>query len=245
MKDLLSDLRAGNGHIWVSNVPEKLENYSFSDRDIEKCQRFANSVDRETWLKGRAAVLVLLKRHYLFSTDATIEYRQHGQPFVPTCHGLEISISHTGTSIALAVSWGTANGVDIEYVDQEIDILSIARNFFEADELSDMEALSQSERKVSFFFSWTIKEAALKAVGMGLLYPLSYVQAPIITEPVTSFGVALEKGLRLPRQTGRAFRLNNLVGAAVGNVKKWRLFPNPFPDKFQLRSIRRRGLDAI
>ena len=59
-------------------------------------------------------------------------------------------------------------GVDVEYMRDSLDFVSLARRFFSAQEHRDITSLAGLEQKKAFYAHWTRKEAYLKATGKGL-----------------------------------------------------------------------------
>jgi hypothetical protein len=83
------------------------------------------------------------------------------------------SVSHSGGFAALAVGpAGSRFGVDLERVDLRRDPQRLARFAFDAQEAAQMAALSEAARTERFYALWTLKEAAIKALGLTLLQGL-------------------------------------------------------------------------
>jgi 4'-phosphopantetheinyl transferase len=99
-----------------------------------------------------------------------IVYDAHGKPRCPHpgAHDLDFSVSHTGECAIIALGEAAGIGVDVEEVlseepsDENIEIL------FDEDEFRQWAALAPAARRFAFTQAWTIKEAALKAMGTGL-----------------------------------------------------------------------------
>jgi 4'-phosphopantetheinyl transferase len=85
---------------------------------------------------------------------------------------LAFSIAHAGGVVACAVTEGAELGVDVEPVDEAHASLEIAEHFFAGPEVAALRALPLAARKRRFFRYWTLKEAYLKARGLGLAIPL-------------------------------------------------------------------------
>lgn len=85
---------------------------------------------------------------------------------------LRFNLSHTQGLVAVLVNRGLDCGVDVEVVGREVDVPSLARHSFHAVECADVMAQAPSERQARFFAYWTLKEAYIKARGMGLALPL-------------------------------------------------------------------------
>jgi phosphopantetheinyl transferase len=81
---------------------------------------------------------------------------------------LDFNISDSGDWLALVLSDGTAVGIDLEYCAAGRDVLKLAKRFFCAAELADLDACSGAERSSRFYDYWTLKEACIKATGGSL-----------------------------------------------------------------------------
>jgi 4'-phosphopantetheinyl transferase len=78
------------------------------------------------------------------------------------------SLSHTRGMVACAVTSGAAIGVDVECVDRRVDAGAIAARFFAPAETAQISALDGEARRDRFFDLWTLKEALVKALGLGM-----------------------------------------------------------------------------
>lgn len=99
------------------------------------------------------------------------ETGEYGKPALPG--GPAFNLSHSGDWWLLGVATEGRLGVDVEVHRPLPDLDSLARTTFRADEAA--EVLGQGageERHRAFFRVWSRKEAFIKAVGLGLSYPL-------------------------------------------------------------------------
>lgn len=85
----------------------------------------------------------------------------------PQLAALFTSISHVGTSLAVAVG-RDALGLDLEAPGRERDWLGLARTMFSPAELQVVSAAAQADREAVFLTFWTLKEAWAKRSGRGL-----------------------------------------------------------------------------
>ena len=97
--------------------------------------------------------------------DLSICRTPRGKPYFAS-RDLFFSISHAKDTVAVALS-DTPVGIDIEFIDERRDILSLSRRFFAPDE---HKALSETAGSPidDFFALWTKKEALAKITGEGL-----------------------------------------------------------------------------
>jgi 4'-phosphopantetheinyl transferase len=99
----------------------------------------------------------------------------YGRPHVERPeHGrrLHFNLSHTDGLVALAVSEAPDVGIDVESVGRNLDCEQMARVVFAPAELQAYVRVAAGERRSAFFVLWTLKEAYIKARGMGLSLPL-------------------------------------------------------------------------
>jgi 4'-phosphopantetheinyl transferase len=100
---------------------------------------------------------------------------RHGRPFVAApvlAKPLYFSLSHTEGCVACVISAFEAVGVDVECIERRGSPWEIAQHMFAAEEIAALRGLPRSEFLDRFFDYWTLKEAYLKARGLGLRLPL-------------------------------------------------------------------------
>lgn len=142
-----------------------------------RAARFVRAVDRDTFVIARALVRTTLSAYGPTPPrDWRFETNSHGCPFVvPDQAGaprLSFNLSHTTGLAALAVTRGRLVGVDVERVDRVLRE-DVAGRHFAPDEVRDLRALPADAQPRAFFEYWTLKEAYIKARGMGLAIPLA------------------------------------------------------------------------
>jgi 4'-phosphopantetheinyl transferase len=143
----------------------------------EQEPRFYFAADRRRYLVTRALVRIVLSRYlcidpreWIFSTNA------HGRPEVvnPQARdaGMSFNISHTRGLIVLGVTGRRALGVDVENLRAREVSIDIAAHYFAPPEVAALTAVAPPQQQDRFFEYWTLKEAYIKARGMGLSLPL-------------------------------------------------------------------------
>jgi len=145
--------------------------------ELARAARFVRTVDHDTFVIARALVRTTLSAYGPTPPrDWRFETNPHGCPFVlPTQAGaprLTFNLSHTTGLVALAVARGRLVGVDVERVDRVLRE-DVAGRHFAPDEVRDLRALPMDAQARAFFEYWTLKEAYIKARGMGLAIPLA------------------------------------------------------------------------
>lgn len=110
------------------------------------------------------------------------DYGHYGKPYLvgqssDATARLSFNVSHAGNYILLGVTLRGEIGVDIEVIDTyQADI---ARRYFHQEEYRLLETLPLSERSRAFSRIWAAKEACVKALGIGLSYPLCAVRVTL------------------------------------------------------------------
>jgi 4'-phosphopantetheinyl transferase len=97
----------------------------------------------------------------------TFEIGAHGKPQVSGEAGLQFNLSHCEGAVVCAVSDSVEIGVDIECVDRRVP-LELAGTHFAACEAAWLRSLPAAQRPIGFLRLWTLKEAYIKATGLGL-----------------------------------------------------------------------------
>jgi 4'-phosphopantetheinyl transferase len=111
----------------------------------------------------------------------------HGKPRLAG-PGPHFSASRSDDVAWYAVSEQAEVGVDVERIDRERSLERLARRLMSARERTIYDAVPDLARADAVYECWTCKEAAVKALGSGLAFPLTAIEAwtgdgaPIRTE---------------------------------------------------------------
>ncbi|MDB5643085.1 MAG: vbsP [Hyphomicrobiales bacterium] len=147
------------------------------DDELARAGRFRFERDRQVYIAGHALVRDMLSRQ---AGGARRDWRftlgAHGKPapVLPAdAPDLRINLSHTLGVAVVALAWGADVGVDVEWMSRTNDLDRIAHRFFAPDECRQFDAAAPEARRELFFAFWTLKEAYIKATGLGLAMPLA------------------------------------------------------------------------
>lgn len=144
-----------------------------SEEEHARWQRFRFERHRREYLTTRALIRRALS-HYLpvAPEDWRFELNAHGKPrVIPEC-GLHFNLSNTPGLVVCLIARGTEVGVDLEPCKQAEKIVELAPQVFSSLELAQLEEL-RGEAKLDRALSlWTLKEAYIKARGLGFSLPL-------------------------------------------------------------------------
>jgi 4'-phosphopantetheinyl transferase len=138
--------------------------------------RFATDALRREFLVTRALARTTL------SGFAKVDPRDwrflagpYGRPEIlePIEHrDIRFNLSNTRGLVACAVTLQPEVGVDVEWTPRSVELEDVARSHFAPEELSELLGLLPELRRSRFFDYWTLKEAYIKARGLGLQIPL-------------------------------------------------------------------------
>ena len=154
--------------VWVIQTsyfdgPWSSLNGVISSEEVNRSNRFSRGSDKRRYLISHAALHLLLKKYTGRASAIPLLNGRYGKPYIEG--GPEFSLSHSGELAVVAISLSPI-GVDIEQKQQLTDFLEIAEGFADAYELSNL--ASANGQLDYFFLLWTIKEALLKGLGVGL-----------------------------------------------------------------------------
>jgi 4'-phosphopantetheinyl transferase len=85
---------------------------------------------------------------------------------------LTFSLAHTKGLAVVGVTRGTVIGVDVERTGRRVDAAGLSRRFFSPEEAAALENLPPDRLREQFPLYWTLKEAYIKALGLGFSHPL-------------------------------------------------------------------------
>ncbi len=135
--------------------------------------RFAK--DRREFVVTRALLRQILA-HYTgrAATDLSFDSNTSGKPVLRGTPSLHFSVSHSRDLALLAIAHSQV-GIDVEYIQTRILRQAVIEQYLARPERSHLQALPAKARAVALYRCWTQKEAVLKALGVGLLYPPRHV----------------------------------------------------------------------
>jgi 4'-phosphopantetheinyl transferase len=142
----------------------------------ERADRFRFRHDRQAYIAAHALVRLMLARH-LGRPARTLRFTSgpFGRPEVHDesgCPPVRFNLSHTSGLVAAAIARRHDIGVDVEVVDGRRLDLDLAVSIFAPAEVEHLRRVDPTALPDATFAFWTLKEAYLKATGLGLNCPL-------------------------------------------------------------------------
>jgi 4'-phosphopantetheinyl transferase len=153
--------------------------------------RYARPELAARYLASRAHLRGVLAEYLQIDpTSLRFEKAPGGKPrLAAPCAPLFFNLSHSDTSMALAISSDREVGIDLEKIRPQIDLDALAKTCLTE---SEMRILGEGEkggegRLERFYRFWTMKEAVLKAHGLGLSRVLRELEVSLGPEPRARF----------------------------------------------------------
>jgi 4'-phosphopantetheinyl transferase len=168
-------------HVWIAEPerieePRLLEAYLglLNPEEREKQRRFYFERHRRQYLVSHALVRLTLSRYAPVRPEAwSFVTNEYGCPRVEgEGLGLRFNLSHTDGMVTVAVANNVDVGVDVEDTSRQGETVALADRYFAPSEVVALRALAVERQRERFFEYWTLKEAYIKARGMGLSIPL-------------------------------------------------------------------------
>jgi 4'-phosphopantetheinyl transferase len=185
-------------HIWQMSLAAVADCCSqwqiwLSPEERDRAQRFRRALDRDRFLCGRGGLRFLLARYLGCAPEVPVfTYGEYGKPeLAQPAAGLYFNLAHSGQWVVYGFSWCRVIGVDVEEIAPRTYLEDLIRRCLTPQEQMSL-PLAAPERLHRFFQHWTLKEAHLKAVGMGLSYGLDQVQIAWQPQPVLVQGAPVE-----------------------------------------------------
>jgi 4'-phosphopantetheinyl transferase len=181
---MVDSLKPGDVHVWYLWLErladaESLSRHTqiLSGDEKTRAQSFRFEDDRNLYILSKAFVRILLSR-YAPIDPSRWEFtpNEFGKPAISGPSGareIAFNISHTTGLISAVFALDSSVGIDAEHHGRRIDALAIAEQFLSPDEYSALSMLGDSDRRRRFFEYWTLKEAYVKANGLGMSMDLS------------------------------------------------------------------------
>jgi 4'-phosphopantetheinyl transferase len=194
----------GEAHLYIAledqiREPALLAAYEalLTPEERARKQRYYFEKNRHEYLITRALVRSVLSRYAPVRPAAwTFSANEWGCPAIasPEGAGLRFNLSNTKGLVCCLVAADRDVGIDVEDLTREGETVDIADRFFSPTEVTELRAQPEDRRRARFFDYWTLKEAYIKARGMGLAIPLDHFS--FLLAPDRPIGIAFDP--RLP-----------------------------------------------
>ena len=162
---------------WATNADlASVTEAAIQPQEREQADRYQSDLRRQQYVASRAMLRALLADHTGEpSSSFELVADDRGKPLC--VDGPAVSISHSGEIVACAVMDAGQVGIDVEFPGRPRNISGIAERYFSPQEAEWLAA----EESDHFYMLWVLKEAWLKATGIGIAGGLDQLRC--IVEP--------------------------------------------------------------
>lgn len=178
-------------HIWRSILPPTLNQLNsywqiLASDEKTRANQFRFERDKIRYIVGRGILRELIAR-YIKNSPKTIklDYTQHGKPFLVTSSSsneLYFNLSHSHDCIVCAFTKNIDVGIDVELYQPQFTIEDVAKYCFSKQEYDKLQNLSSYQKHSYFYSVWTLKEAFVKSIGLGLTYDLQQIKIDLLPQ---------------------------------------------------------------
>jgi len=178
-RELAEGLGRGEVHVWTFDEAEHVDG-SVVDawlgllppEELERYHRFLATAVRHRFLRARALVRTSLSEYCgVPPADWRFLADHRGRPQIDSpspFSEFHFNLSHTEGLVVCVVAGQSKVGVDVEWLKRRGRLLDLAERFFESEASAEIRSAPPERRRSLFLAHWTLKEAYLKATGLGL-----------------------------------------------------------------------------
>lgn len=146
-----------------------------SNDEQQKVKRYRLEKPQHTALLTRAFIRLILSQYEARSpAQWDFSISPLGKPEVTNSTlPIRFNLSHNNDLIICAINLENDIGCDIENLQRKISVQGIAQRYFSEHEHQQLCALPKNQQNAFFFKLWTLKEAFVKATGLGIAQGLA------------------------------------------------------------------------
>ena len=181
--------RTGEIHLHCLPLPHDVPELArfkklLSIPEKERAFLLKSDLAKNRYIAGRGVLRDILGG-YLDRDPAVLQIAtgEHGKPYLAGGEAnLRFNLSHVDGVLILAVADGVEIGIDIERIDTDKPVHTMARLAFSQREQEELFTLPLSQQSQAFYHCWVRKEACLKACGRGFSVPGNSFNIPVCLE---------------------------------------------------------------
>jgi 4'-phosphopantetheinyl transferase len=172
------DLEPNAVHLWGIELDG-------SAHCLERCTGWLDKVERhratrllredtrQRYVLAHGGLRAVLSRYLGINPDMVpLDRNATGKPFLTRelrdRSAITFNLSHAHGRALIAVSKGQEIGVDLELVRSDVEVAKLSERYFSRSEHTAIMQVTEEQRASKFFRFWVVKEALLKAQGIGL-----------------------------------------------------------------------------
>jgi len=211
-------------HIWRAYLKQPDEVVSDLSKVLTEAER--NQANQYYYISDKTrfiCVRSLLKKilgMYLSCSpkDVTIIINAYGKPYLlKKPSDIEFSVTHSQDLVLYSLVNGKRIGIDVEYNNPHIDFSQMCIAFLSHREQELYRNTPEKSQAEFFLKNWTLKEAYVKALGMGHYLPFNKLDISLL-----ELGDSTEKGEAIRKLKWRSYHFTpayNYIAALVVKEK--------------------------
>jgi 4'-phosphopantetheinyl transferase len=178
-------LCVGEIHVWTARLVNDRRLTAallplLNQEEQARAAQFSFRHDRMRFIQAHGRVRQILSDYAIAgAASLTFARGRNGKPsLVPQRNGptLQFSVSHSNDCCMVAVRLDQPIGIDVERLRDLPRAIDIAQTYFAPAERRALNGLRGTAQRDAFFALWTYKEAAVKALGIGLAANLARLE---------------------------------------------------------------------
>ena len=179
-----SGIRTGALHLWCAYPDDLLREEAahacaalLSEEERMRWQRFRQEHNRRQYLATHALARTALSCYCgIAPEELRFSANRHGKPALEPDCGMRFNLSNsTGLVVCLVAEGAVEVGVDVEPYVRADQITNVGHKVFSSAEQAQLEVLPPAELLDRSLSLWTLKEAYVKARGVGMSLPLDKI----------------------------------------------------------------------
>jgi len=170
-------------HLWYAYPDDLLDPQTaeacvalLTPQENERWKRYKFEKNQRESLATRALVRTALSHCRADAPEAwRFRDNEHGKPFLDPDCGVQFNVSNSVGMVVCLVAEGAEVGVDVESHARSSNIMTVVERVFSEAERAQLDKLDHAAKLDRVLSLWTLKEAYIKARGMGLALPLEEI----------------------------------------------------------------------
>lgn len=192
-------------------------NHYLSSEEKAAAQQYATTQLTHRYIISRGLLKSILSWHMgILPEEIDLHYGKYGKPYLKESN-LQFNLSHAGDFIVYVLSWVSEVGIDIEYINDQVEIAPLTDLLFSQREVSFFASLAPKEKMAYFYDVWTKKEALIKAGGWGLSYPITKIDTSLLHDNMISLAPLNPEALQ---ERWYCYSLQTVIGYSAALASK-------------------------
>lgn len=156
--------------------------YYLSVKEKQQVKKYSNRFLADRYIVSHGILRCILS-YYIKQPPQSIKFihNEYGKPFLKKSD-VQFNMSHSHNIVCYVIAFNCIVGIDIEFYDNTLDIIELLELVLTSREIKLFNTVATSDKHKVFYNLWTKKESLVKAIGLGLSYPINTVETlPLIS----------------------------------------------------------------